>query len=62
MTLPELIELKQSINAYKILLFKTEVPVTLGKETFEAWLPKLEAVQEKLSNFILENEGKDIIF
>ncbi|MBM6707776.1 hypothetical protein H5984_03270 [Ligilactobacillus salivarius] len=62
MTLPELIELKQSIDAYKILLFKTEVPVTLGKETFEAWLSKLEAVQEKLSNFILENEGKDIIF
>lgn len=62
MTLPELIELKLSIDAYKILLFKTEVPVTLGKETFEAWLSKLEAVQEKLSNFILENEGKDIIF
>ncbi|MCF2622978.1 hypothetical protein I6E16_02260 [Ligilactobacillus salivarius] len=62
MTLGELIALKQSIDVYKILLFKAEVPVTLGKEAFETWLPKLEAAQEKLSNFILENEGKDIIF
>ena len=37
MTLGELIELKQSIDVYKILLFKAEVPVTLGKETFETW-------------------------
>jgi hypothetical protein len=62
MTLGELIALKQSIDVYKILLFKAEVPVTLGKETFETWLPKLDAAQKKLSNFILENEGKDIIF
>jgi hypothetical protein len=62
MTLGELIELKQSIDVYKILLFKAEVPVTLGKETFETWSSKLEAAQKKLSNFILENEGKNIIF
>lgn len=62
MTLGELIELKQSIDVYKMLLFKAAVPVTLGKKTFEAWLPKLDAAQKKLSNFILENEGKDIIF
>lgn len=61
MTLGELIELKQSIDVYKILLFKARVSVTLGKETFETWLPKLEAAQERLVNFILENEGKDII-
>mgnify|MGYP000013794438 CR=1 FL=1 len=62
MTLGELIELKQSIDVYKMLLFKAAVPVTLGKETFETWSPKLEAAQEKLSKFILDNEGKDIIF
>lgn len=62
MTLGELIALKQSIDVYKILLFKAEVPVTLGKETFETWSSKLETEQKKLSNFILENEGKDIIF
>lgn len=61
MTLGELIELKQSIDVYKILLFKAGISVTLGKETFETWLPKLEAAQERLVNFILENEGKDII-
>lgn len=62
MTLGELIALKQSIDVYKILLFKAEVPVTLGKETFETWSSKLEVTQEKLSKFILENEGKDLIF
>ncbi|MYU71982.1 hypothetical protein FYM97_08965 [Lactobacillus salivarius] len=62
MTLGELITLKTDISAYKILLFQGGVPVDLGKENFEAWLPKLEAAQEKLSSFILENEGKDIIF
>lgn len=29
MTLGELIALKQSIDVYKILLFKAEVPITL---------------------------------
>ena len=62
MTLGELIALKQSIDVYKILLFKAEVPVTLGKETFETWSSKLESEQEKLSKFILDNEGKDLIF
>ncbi len=62
MTLGELIALKQSIDVYKVLLFKAEVPVTLGKETFETWSSKLETAQKKLSNFILENEGKNIIF
>ena len=62
MTLGELIALKQSIDVYKVLLFKAEVLVTLGKETFETWSSKLESAQEKLSNFILENEGKNIIF
>ena len=62
MTLGELIALKQSIDAYKILLFKAEVPITLGKETFETWSSKLETEQKKLSKFILENEGKNIIF
>ncbi|MGK4046372.1 hypothetical protein AB0X62_02025 [Ligilactobacillus salivarius] len=62
MTLGELIALKQSIDVYKILLFKAEVPVTLGKETFETWSSKLETEQEKLSKFILDNEGKNIIF
>lgn len=61
MTLGELIELKQSIDVYKILLFKATVPVTLGKETFETWSSKLETAQKKLSRFILENEGKDLI-
>lgn len=61
MTLGELIALKQSIDVYKILLFKAEVPVTLGKETFETWYSKLESAQEKLSKFILDNEGKDLI-
>ena len=61
MTLGKLIALKQSIDVYKILLFKAEVPVTLGKETFETWSSKLETAQEKLSKFILENEGKDLI-
>lgn len=61
MTLGELIALKQSIDAYKILLFKAGVPVTLGKEIFETWSSKLEAAQEKLSKFILDNEGKDLI-
>ena len=61
MTLGELIALKQSIDAYKVLLFKAEVPVTLGKETFETWSSKLETEQKKLSKFILENEGKDLI-
>lgn len=61
MTLGELIALKQSIDVYKILLLKAEVPVTLGKETFETWSSKLETAQEKLSKFILDNEGKDLI-
>ncbi|MGN8884636.1 hypothetical protein [Ligilactobacillus salivarius] len=61
MTLGELIALKQSIDVYKILLFKAEVPITLGKETFETWSSKLETAQKKLSKFILENEGKDLI-
>lgn len=61
MTLGELIALKQSIDVYKVLLFKAEVPVTLGKEAFETWLPKLETAQKKLSKFILDNEGKDLI-
>lgn len=61
MTLGELIALKQSIDVYKILLFKAEVPITLGKETFETWSSKLETEQKKLSKFILENEGKDLI-
>lgn len=61
MTLGELIALKQSIDVYKILLFKAEVPVTLGKETFETWSSKLETEQKKLSKFILDNEGKDLI-
>lgn len=61
MTLGELIALKQSIDVYKILLFKAEVPVILGKETFETWSSKLETAQKKLSKFILENEGKDLI-
>ena len=62
MTLGELIALKQSIDVYKILLFKAEVPITLVKETFETWSSKLETAQEKLSKFILDNEGKDLIF
>ena len=62
MTLGELIALKQSIDVYKRLLFKAGVPVTLGKETFETWSSKLETAQEKLSKFILDNEGKDLIF
>ena len=53
MTLGELIALKQSIDVYKILLFKAEVPVTLGKETFETWSSKLETAQKKLSKFHL---------
>lgn len=61
MTLGELIALKQSIDVYKILLFKAEVPITLGKETFETWSSKLETAQKKLSKFILENEGKNLI-
>ena len=61
MTLGELIALKQSIDVYKILLFKAEVPITLGKETFETWSSKLETEQKKLSKFILDNEGKDLI-
>lgn len=61
MTLGELIALKQSIDVYKILLFKAEVPVTLGKETFETWSSKLETAQKKLSKFILDNENKDLI-
>lgn len=61
MTLGELIALKQSIDVYKILLFKAEVPVTLGEETFETWSSKLEAAQKKLSKFILDNENKDLI-
>lgn len=61
MTLGELIALKQSIDVYKILLFKAEVPITLGKETFETWSSKLETEQKKLAKFILDNEGKDLI-
>ncbi|NGG72713.1 hypothetical protein G5T04_08535 [Lactobacillus salivarius] len=62
MTLSELIELKEDINVCKLMLFKEEI-TTIPQETrFKIWLPKLESAQEKLSNFILENEGKDIIF
>lgn len=50
MTLGELIALKQSIDVYKILLFKAEVPVTLGKETFETWSSKLETEQKSYLN------------
>lgn len=62
MTLSELIELKEDINVCKLMLFKEEI-TTIPQETrFKIWLPKLEAAQEKLSKFILENEDKDIIF
>lgn len=62
MTLGELIELKKKIEVYKSFLFEDEVKNLSQEEIFEFWLPKLDAAQEKLSNFILENEGKDIIF
>ena len=62
MTLPELIELKKKIEVYKSILFEDEVKILSQEERFKFWLPKLDAAQEKLSNFILENEGKNIIF
>lgn len=62
MTLPELIALKKEIDFYKDILFIEEVRILSSKDKFELWLPKLDAAQEKLSNFILENEGKNIIF
>ena len=62
MTLSELIELKKKIEVYKSILFEDEVKILSHEEKFELWLPKLDAAQEKLSSFILENEGKDIIF
>lgn len=62
MTLGELIELKKKIEVYKSILFEDEAKILSQEERFEFWLPKLDAAQKKLSNFILENEGKDIIF
>lgn len=62
MTLPELIELKQNIDVYKQLLFREEMIATPQETRFKIWMPMLEDAQEKLSNFILENDGKDIIF
>lgn len=62
MTLPELIELKQKIDTYKHLLFGEAMTVTPPETKFKIWLSDFEAAQEKLSNFILENEGKNIIF
>lgn len=62
MTLPELIELKKKIDIYKDILFIEKVRILSLEDKFELWLPKLDAAQEKLSNFILENEGKNIIF
>lgn len=62
MTLGELIELKKKIEVYKSILFEDEVKILSQEERFEFWMPKLEDAQKKLSNFILENEGKDIIF
>lgn len=62
MTLPELIELKKKIDVYKLLLFKDDVQAFSYDKRFKLWMPKLDAAQEKLSNFILENEGKNIIF
>ena len=62
MTLPELIELKKKIDIYKDILFIEKVRILSLEDKFELWLLKLDAAQEKLSNFILENEGKNIIF
>lgn len=62
MTLPELIELKQKIEVYKHLLYGKAMTVTPPETKFNIWLSDFEDAQEKLSNFILENEGKDIIF
>lgn len=62
MTLPKLIELKQNIDVYKHLLYGEAMTVTPPETKFKIWMPMLEDAQEKLSNFILENEGKDIIF
>ena len=62
MTLPELSELKKKIDIYKDILFIEKVRILSLEDKFELWLPKLDAAQEKLSNFILENEGKNIIF
>ena len=62
MTLPELIELKKKIDVYKLLLFKDDVQAFSYDKRFKLWMPKFEDAQKKLSNFILENEGKDIIF
>ena len=62
MTLPELIELKQKIDVYKHLLYGEAMTVTPPETKFGIWLSDFEDAQEKLSSFILENEGKDIIF
>lgn len=62
MTLPELIELKQKIDVYKHLLYGEAMTTTPPETKFSIWLSDFEDAQEKLSNFILENEGKDIIF
>lgn len=62
MTLPELIELKQKIDVYKHLLYGEAMGVTPPETKFSIWLSDFEDAQEKLSNFILENEGSDIIF
>ena len=62
MTLPELIELKQKIDVYKHLLYGEAMGVTPLETKFNIWLSDFENAQERLSNFILENEGSDIIF
>lgn len=62
MTLPELIELKQKIEVYKHLLYGETMTTTPPETKFNIWLSDFEDAQEKLSNFILENEDKDIIF
>lgn len=62
MTLPELIELKQKIDVYKHLLYGEAMGVTPPETKFNIWLSDFEAAQEKLSSFILEHEGSNIIF
>ena len=60
MTLPELIELKQKIDVYKHLLYGKAMTVTPPETKFNIWLSDFEDEQEKLSSFILENEGIEI--
>nr|UWG78184.1 MAG: hypothetical protein [Bacteriophage sp.] len=54
--------MKQKIEVYKHLLYGEAMTVTPPETKFNIWLSDFEDAQEKLSNFILENEGKDIIF